>query len=315
MKFVSGEEIQEIVAFSELISALKNAFVDASITAPLRHHHTYQNPLAGVDSTLLLMPAWKAGESLGVKLVTVSPHNDRLGMPSVQGLYVLFDARSGEPKLLLDAKALTTMRTAAASALASTFLSRPDSHTLLMIGTGALAPQLIRAHAAVRPIEQVYIWGRDVAKAEKLAETLREERVNVTTVESIGEGIAAADIISCATLSSEPLIHGDALSAGQHVDLVGSFRPEMREADDATVARCSVFVDHYEGALTESGDIVIPLERGVLSRGELKAELAELCRGDHAGRASRDELTLFKSVGHALEDLVAASLIQTQVAS
>ncbi|MGI9284507.1 MAG: ornithine cyclodeaminase family protein [Pseudomonadales bacterium] len=315
MKFVSGEEIQEKVSFPDLISALKIGFAAASITAPLRHHHSYPNPAAGADSTLLLMPAWTPGESLGVKLVTISPRNDRIGMPSVQGVYVLFDAANGEPKLLLDAKVLTTMRTAAASALASTFLSRPDSRTLLMIGTGALAPQLIRAHAAVRPIELVYLWGRERAKAESLADMLGEERFSVVPVESVSERIAAADIVSCATLSSEPLIDGKVLVPGQHVDLVGSFQPDMREADDATISRCSVFVDHYEGALTETGDIVIPLASGVLNKIDLNAELTQLCRGDHVGRKGAEELTLFKSVGHALEDLVAASLLHAQLAS
>ncbi len=315
MKLLSADEIHENTSFPELIAALQKAFADASITAPLRHHHSYPNPAAGVDSTLLLMPAWKRGESLGVKLVTVSPHNDRIGMPSVQGIYVLLDTVNGEPKLLLDAQALTTTRTAAASALASTFLSRPDSCTLLMIGTGALAPQLIRAHAAVRPIERVYVWGRDRAKAERVAANLDAEKFSVVPVDSIRDGIAMADIVCCATLSSEPLIEGGALLPGQHVDLVGSFRPDMREADDATISRCSVFVDHYQGALTETGDIVIPLANGVLNKADLKAELAELCRGDHAGRSGDEELTLFKSVGHALEDLVAASLLQAQLTS
>ena len=315
MKFVSGEEILESVSFPELIAALKVAFADASIEAPLRHHHTYPNPRAGADSTLLLMPAWTPGESLGVKLVTVSPKNDRFGIPSIQGVYVLFDARNGVPKLLLDAKALTSVRTAATSALASTFLSRPDSSVLFMIGTGALAPQLIRAHAAVRPIDVVYVWGRDRAKAGRLAEMLNAQNFTVAPVETIGEGIAKADIISCATLSTDPLISGDTLSRGQHIDLVGSFRPDMREADDSTVTRCSVFVDHYEGALTETGDIVMPIERGVISKADLRAELAELCRGAHAGRASDDEITLFKSVGHALEDLVAASLFEANAAA
>lgn len=315
MRFVSGEEIQEKVTFPELISALKIGFADASITAPLRHHHSYPGPAAGADSTLLLMPAWAAGQSLGVKLVTVSPHNDRIGMPSLQGVYVLFDANNGEPKLLLDAKALTTMRTAAASALASTFLSRSDSRSLLMIGTGALAPQLIRAHASVRPIERVYVWGREREKAESVADMLGEESFSVVPVESIRDGIAVADIVSCATLSHQPLIQGDALLPGQHVDLVGSFRPDMREADDAAISRCSVFVDHYEGALAETGDIIIPIERGILTKADLKAELAGLCRGDHAGRTGDAELTLFKSVGHALEDLVAASLLQAQLTS
>lgn len=313
MKFVSADEVEALISFPDLIAALKAAFAESSITAPLRHHHAYANPVAGTDSTLLLMPAWSPGNSVGIKLVTVSPHNNRLELPSIQGVYALFDATSGTPRLLLDARALTTMRTAAASALASEFLSRKDSTALLMIGTGALAPQLIRAHATVRPIDTVYVWGRDREKAERLTEKFASESFRVLPAESIKDTIAKVDIVSCATLSSEPLVLGRDLRDGQHVDLVGSFLPAMREADDAAVRRCSVFVDHYAGAVAETGDIVQPLRAGVIVEADLKAELAELCRGEQPGRTDDDEVTLFKSVGHALEDLAAAILIEEQI--
>jgi len=307
MKIISNEELEQVLDFESLIECLRQAFRE-KYTVPLRHHHPYENPEEGVDTTLLLMPAWQAGSYLGVKVVTVSPNNGKHQLPSIQGLYTLFDARSGSPIAQMDAKILTTRRTAAASALASVFLSRKDSKSLLMVGTGALAPNLIEAHAAVRPIEKVWIWGRNLEKAEALAKKLGHLEQEIRAIEKIEEAMEEADIISCATLSTQPLLFGKFLKAGQHLDLVGSFKPDMREADDACVAKSSVFVDILEGAAKESGDIFLPLKRGVLKMEEIKAELSDLCLGKHAGRQNEDEITLFKSVGFAAEDLAAAKL-------
>jgi len=305
---ISQTQIEQALNYPELITALKTAF-QSDITVPMRHHHDFANPLEQKDSTLLLMPAWEAGKYLGVKIVTVSPNNGVYKLPSIQGMYILMDAHKGSPLALMEAKTLTAFRTAAASALAASYLACKDSKVLLMIGTGALAPQLIRAHAAVRPIERVYVWGRDLAKATTIVEQFKTASFAVEAVDNIAEAVAKADIISCATLSPNPLLKGDLLRNGQHIDLVGSYRRDMREADDAVIQRSSVFVDTYAGATKETGDIVIPLEKGILTKEAIRADLFELCKGEKKGRQTESEITLFKSVGHALEDLAAAKLV------
>lgn len=314
---ISKEQLEVNLDYPILIEALREAFQEKYIV-PTRHHHNYQNPKAGIESTLLLMPAWQVGEYLGVKMVTVSPKNGQYNLPSIHGIYTLFDAEKGMPLAQIDATTLTAQRTAATSALASSFLSKRNSETLLMVGTGALAPELIRAHSSVRPIKTVYVWGRNFEKAKAVSEFItkhlqifKSAKSKVFPIKNIEEGIAKADIISCATLSPSPLIFGKNLKAGQHLDLIGAYRPDMREADDEVILRSSVFVDSYEG-MYESGDIASPLENGTLKKGNICGSLFELCRGEKAGRKdniSANEITLFKSVGHGLEDLAAAKLI------
>ena len=278
MEYFPEGELQRLLDFPSLIAALEQAFRD-EYTVPQRHHYQYKNPAEEVDSTLLLMPAWKSGSFLGVKLVTVSPRNSRYDLPSIHGIYTLFDAHKGQPLVQMEGKMLTALRTAAASALAAKFLSRKDSKILLMVGTGALAPQLIRAHATVRPIEQVFLWGRNPKKAAALASQMSISGLEVVAVEDLAEFIPQADIVSCATLSPTPLIRGEWLHPGQHLDLVGSYLPTTREADDETIRRSSVYVDTLAGATKESGDIVIPLQTGVLTREEIRGDLFSLCRG------------------------------------
>jgi alanine dehydrogenase len=282
---------------------------------PLRHHHTIET--GGAPATLLLMPAWRNARHLGIKIVTVFPDNGAQNLPAVIGQYLLLSAQTGQPLALMDGTALTRRRTAAASALASRYLSRPDSFRLLMVGTGALAPHLIRAHAAVRPIREVAIWGRTPAKAAALAERfnsgdLQHLKIAAHAADSIEQTVGAADIVSCATLAQEPLVKGEWLRKGQHVDLVGGFTPIMREADDEAVRRSRVFVDTRQGAVKEAGDIVQPLANGALQPDAIVADLFELCREEKRGRQSAGEITLFKSVGTALEDLAAAELVAEQ---
>ncbi len=307
MRRLSNEELLAKLDYPSLIEALQSAF-RAVYTVPMRHHHDYANPTVGVDSTLLLMPAWDDGEYLGLKVVTVSPKNSAQNLPSIQGSYTLFDLPSGQSILEMDAKVLTNLRTAAASALASQYLSRPDSRTLFVLGTGSLAPFLIAAHASNRPIERVLIWGRNSVKAERIKADLVGGGYEIEVVSDISKGIAAADIISAATMSKDPLILGKYLKPGQHLDLVGSYRSDMREADDGTIARCSLFVDTMQGAPKESGDLAIPLKNGTCTLEDIQADLFALCRAEHQGRKTSEEITFFKSVGHALEDLAAAKL-------
>jgi ornithine cyclodeaminase len=262
----------------------------------------------GSGGTLLLMPAWEPGRSMGVKIATVFPDNAKIGSPAVFASYFLMSAETGVPVAVLDGTELTVRRTAAASALASKFLSRADSSRLLMVGTGNLAPHLIHAHATARPIEAVVIWGRRQAAAENLAEQLAGASFSVEVAADLDSAIAGADIISCATLASSPLVHGAMLEKGQHLDLVGAFRPDMAEADTEALRRARIFVDTREGAMAEAGDILQAIQDGAITEADIQGELSELAGGNVEGRSADSEITLFKSVGTALEDLAGAEL-------
>ncbi len=306
MRIISAADIETALDYDSLMERLRNAFRRGA-TVPARHHHIIENQ-GSADGDLLLMPAWQMGRHLGIKVVTIFPGNADRSLPSVMGSYLLLDGRTGLPLVLIDGACLTVKRTAAASALASSYLSRPDSERLLMVGTGAMAPNLIAAHAIARPICNVLIWGRNHGKAVKLAKRLNRANFRVAATDNLEDSARGAHIISCATLSTEPLIRGNWLQQGQHIDLVGAFRPDMRECDDVAVRRARVFVDTREGALEEAGDIVQPIRDGVLSADDIAADLYQLTRGERAGRRFYDQITLFKSVGTAIADLAAAQL-------
>ncbi len=312
MRMISAADVDRGLDFAGLVETLRVAFRDGAVQ-PVRHHHTIERP-DGAASTLLLMPAWtdlmKAGTSdggfAGVKVVTVSPDNNAINKPAVVGLYLLLDGKTGEPRALIDGPRITQWRTACASALAADYLARPDASKLLVVGAGALSTFLARAHSAVRPIRQIRIWNRTPANAEKVAAALRADGFDAAVASDLGGAIEWADIVSSATISTNPLIEGARLKPGVHVDLVGGFTPAMREADDEAIRRARVYVDTRAGATKEAGDIVQPLASGVLAKDAIVADLHELARGEKTGRQSADEITLFKSVGAALEDLAAA---------
>ncbi len=304
MRIITAAEVEAALEFKDLIERLRETFRKGA-EVPVRHHHAIGG---GSDATLLLMPAWQSGRHIGIKMVTVFPHNGERSLPSVMGAYLLLSGSTGEPLAMIDGPTLTVKRTAAASALAAGYLARQDSERLLMIGTGALAPYLIRAHAEVRPICNVLIWGRNPDKAEQLARRLNRRDFKVAATTDLEAAVQGAHIISAATMTLEPLVKGAWLQPGQHLDLVGGFRPDMREADDDAVSRARVFVDTRDGACSEAGDIVQPLESGVLTADDIAADLFDLTRGERAGRRYYDQITLFKSVGTALEDLGAAQL-------
>jgi ornithine cyclodeaminase/alanine dehydrogenase-like protein (mu-crystallin family) len=312
MLYLSKDEIAKYLTHSELIAALRDAF-KGEITTPERLHFDYANSKAGVDSTLLLMPSWQDSLSLGTKIVTVSPNNGKYDLPSIHGIYVLFDGHTGELQAIMDGKTLTAKRTAAASALACDYLARKDAQSLLMIGTGALCRELIAAHSHIRDLKEIYIWGRSFEKSSEIADDLVSQypQTTITAIDKIEDKVSTVDIISCATLSKAPLIFGHHVSSGQHYDLVGSFKPDMREADDSFIKKVDVFLD-TEMAKKESGDIKTPLDNGVLSESAIKADLFELCRNTKPGRTSNEQTTFFKSVGHGLEDLAAARLVYQQ---
>jgi ornithine cyclodeaminase len=332
MRVISADDLARIFTFPLLIEALRDAF-RSEIEVPLRHHHAIDRP-AEPGTMLLLMPAWTrdigTGGFLGVKIVSVYPGNAKRGFPSVSGAYLLMRGDTGEPLAVIDGQALTLWRTAAASALAASYLARQDARRLVMVGAGALAPYLIEAHASVRPIDEVLIWNHNFSRAEVLAARLNARALTspsrggrtflseaseksrrgyvVRATANLEPAVRDADIVSCATLSNDPLVKGAWLKPGAHLDLVGAFTPKMRESDDEAVRHASIYVDTRAGALQEAGDVVQPLAAGIIQESDILGDLFDLCRDRAGGRASANEITLFKSVGTALEDLAAAAL-------
>lgn len=313
MRVVTAEDIEACLSFPDLVDVLRDAF-RAGMMAPLRHHHTIALEGDRPDATLLLMPAWTAsapgaetaGRYIGVKTVSVFPGNRDRDLPAVQGAFLLFSAETGEPLALMDAPRLTAWRTAAASALASRYLSRDDSHRLLIVGTGSLGRHLAHAHASVRPIREVVLWNRRPAGAHALAQRLTAEGFAVSVTENLERSIREADIVSTATLSTTPLVLGQWLTPGTHLDCVGAYRPHMRETDDDVVTRAHIWVDTRAGAMKEAGDIAIPLASGTITNDNIEGDLHDLAHNDRFARAAPEDITMFKSVGASIEDLAAA---------
>ncbi len=306
MLTLDATAVAEALPYDQLINELAIAFA-GDYEVPLRAHHEVALP-DGSPGKLLLMPAWQSGGSMGVKIATVFPDNAAQGYPAVFASYILMSAQTGMPIAVLDGTEITLRRTAAASALASRCLSRSDSTRLLMVGTGKLAPHLIAAHVTARPITEICIWGRRKEAAGKLAATLATSSFSVNVSDDLEEAVRQADIISCATLAIDPLVHGAWLKPGQHLDLVGSFRPDMREADSEALSRADIYVHTKAGAISEAGEIVQAVNDGSIHLSDIKGELRDLVTGNAGGRTSDESITLFKSVGTALEDLAAAEL-------
>lgn len=310
--YVSAAELERLLDYPSLVDALAAGFA-ADWTVPVRHHYSIPMPNEP-EQTLLLMPAWEAGQAIGMKLATITPGNGPRGLPAVNAVYLLVDGPTGQPHALIEGAALTVRRTAAASALAARYLARTDASRMLMVGAGALSRPLVEAHCSQRAIKRVQLWARDTKKRDAKVKELAALGLPVEPADDLERSAREADLISCATLSKEPLIRGAWLKSGAHLDLVGAFTPEMRESDDALIARATVFVDTFAGALAEAGDLVQPIANGTITREHVRAELADLARGRHAGRRDAAEITLFKSVGTALEDLCAARLVVARVA-
>jgi ornithine cyclodeaminase len=299
--------------FAGLIEALREAFAEGAEVPPRHVHHIADG--SGHELTSLLMPAWtrpqppSSGSAdtgfYGVKIINIAPGNAARGLPGLHGSYMLFEATTGRPLALMDADVLTARRTAAASALAAGYLARPDASRLLVLGAGRVAALLPQAHRAVRPIRQVAVWARRREAAEALAGLWQGQGFEVDVVTDLPAAVAAAHIVSTATLATEPLVQGAWLAPGSHLDLIGGFTPAMREADDDCFRGARLVVDTEE-ALVKSGDLLGPISRGVFTPADVRATLAQLARGTLPGRTQEKQRTVFKSVGTALEDLAAA---------
>jgi ornithine cyclodeaminase/alanine dehydrogenase-like protein (mu-crystallin family) len=304
-------DVERLLTPADAIGAVEAAFVAQA------HGRATVPPRTGLSAdehgVLLVMPAALAGAGgepgLGAKLVSVYERNRQRGQPTLHAVYVLLEATTGQPLALLEATALTGIRTGATSALAARFLARPEARSVACFGAGAQARWQLECLAAVRRIERVEVVGRDRGRTAAFAATMAERlAVRVTPADDPRRAVREADIITCATTSREPVVFGADLRPGAHVDLVGAFRPSDREVDTEAVRRARVVVDTYAGALEEAGDILIPLKEGAIARDHIAAQLSEVVTGARPGRRRDDEITLFKSVGWALEDLVAARL-------
>jgi len=307
LKVYDRENVASSLQYGILIEALRKAF-SSKITTPERVQHTIKNK-NGSDATLLLMPAWKIGEHIGIKIVSVFPENTTNNMSAVHANYFLMNANDGKPVAVMDGTELTLRRTACASALAADYLVKKNVDTLLMIGTGNLAPHMIKAHCVVRNYSRILIWGRNEEKAKRLALSLNIKDKEIVAKNDLNEALNVADVISCATLTQKPLIMGDCIKPGQHLDLVGAFTPDMAEADSKAIAMSKIVVDTYEGALSESGELINALKEGRIKKKHILSDLRELVLEEKDIRKDSNDITLFKSVGTALEDLAAAKLV------
>ncbi len=311
MNVLNALAVRQALPWPGLIEAIETLFAQGA-TVPQRQvlsiEDTSRPDGAKALGALLLMPAWIGGDSIGVKAVTFFPGNRELGLSTISAAYLLFDGRTGAIKAACDGDEITVRRTAATSAAAAKRLARMDAKRLLVVGTGQLAPNMALAHACVRSYDIIEIYGRDPQKAAAVVRQLGDEGLRATVAGDLATSAARADVICSVTSATSPVILGEWLKPGTHVDLVGGFKDDMREADDACVSNASIFVDARAGALL-AGDLAQPIRAGIISETAIRADLRELVTGVHRGRSKDTEITLFKSVGNALEDLAAGKMI------
>jgi ornithine cyclodeaminase len=306
MRLISDAELDAALAYPDLIDILDEAFRgDAAM--PPRTSHPIQRP--DEQAVLLLMPCWSGPSAakpyIGTKILSVFFGNGRRNLPGVMGAYLLMDGETGRPLAVMDGNRLTQWRTAAASALAARYMAAPKASHMLMVGAGSLAPFLIKAHQAVRPLTDIAIWARRPEAAQAVVEELARDGIAARATTDLEGEARTADVISCATNATEPLIHGKWLKRDAHLDLVGAFTMQMREADVDALTRARVVVDSAK-AIGTGGDVAVAIAEGSYSADSIAGTLADLCNGTIAGTAPGGEITVFKSVGVALEDLAAA---------
>lgn len=309
---IDAAEARRHLAFERLIPQLATYFAEGC-EVPLRHRHEIAVP-GGATGSILIMPAWRPGGLMGVKTIGIFPGNAARGLPGLHAAYQLFDAATGVPLAVIDGIEITSRRTAAASALAARHLARPDARRLLVVGAGRIARLLPEAYRAVRDIEHVEVWTRRPEAGDALVAEFAAAGFAARRAGDLSAAVACADIVSCATLSTAPLILGAWLPPGCHLDLIGGFTPQMRETDAECFRRTRVFIDTGE-ALIKAGDLLEAIAAGAFAPEQVAADLETLCRGAHPGRTDAAEITVFKSVGSALEDLAAAALVHAGVAA
>lgn len=307
MQILDPAQTGAALGFPELIASLEETFRGGAF-APPRIHHAVPRA-GGADITLILMPAWQVGGAIGVKLVTVAPDNAARGLPAICASYLLMDGVTGQPRLMIDGPVLTARRTAAVSALAARYLAPEQAGIHLVIGAGAVAGCAARSHRHVRPIAHTLIWARKPEQARRLCDELRAEGLDARPVEDLDAAAASADIVTTATLASEPVLRGRVLKDDVHLDLIGAYLPHMREVDDAAIAGAAIYADNPDGALNETGELAIPIAGGVIARADLRGGLADLVAVPAQDWRRPPGKTVFKAVGMALSDLAAANCV------
>ncbi|WP_417624162.1 ornithine cyclodeaminase family protein [Paremcibacter congregatus] len=307
LPFITANQIRDILRFDTLIPALEKAFTLAC-TVPERAHYQMGDAW-NRDAQMLIMPAWRQDHYAGVKLITLYPDNPKQGRPNITGIYCLFDGTTGQPLAQMDAGEITRWRTAATSVLAAKYLAPADPTSHLIIGTGALARPFIDAYSQAYPRNELWLWGRSADKTQALVADLQKHIPQLHATEDLATAARSARLISTLTNSRTPVLQGDWISPGTYLDLVGSYRPDMREVGDDIIRRAEIFVDIRDGAPVESGDLTQPLDSGLIKMSDIKADLSDLVTGRHKGRSDLQDITLFKSAGAASEDLAAAILI------
>lgn len=316
MILVDAERVHALLDYPALVQALDQYHrQDICLLEDLLLE---QPSAAGTPTHFFIRAAWQPQQDLGTKVITVFPQNKNAdaGLPAVQAVYLLFDGSNGQPKACMDGTAITYRKTAADSALGAKYLARQDVEIMLMVGAGALAPHLIMAHTAVRPsIRKVLIWNRTASAAEKLANTLSLNNIQIRVTDDLASAVGNADVISCATMSPSPLIQGKWLNPGTHLDLVGAFTKETREADDDAVRRGKLFVDCRATTIRDCGEICIPIATGIVTESDIRADHFDLCSGRHPGREHAEDITFFKNGGGGHLDLMTARFAYSRAAS
>lgn len=313
MQTINAVEVHRICRWPELVATLRRAHCGQR---PLIARASIEAELRGVTQTYFNLTAFLPGVAMGTKIATILPDNPcrHPGTPAVQALYALFEGENGAPVAVIDGTALTYRKTAADSALGSQLLSREGAELLAVIGAGGLAPYLARAHLAVRPsLREVLIWNRTRERADALAGELRAEGIAASAVSDLDAAVRDADILTCSTASTKPLVRGALLKPGAHLDLVGGFTPAMRECDDDAVRRARLFVDEASINLDLCGDLIDPIGRGVIPRAKVEGDLYDLCRDGHRVNRRDEEITLFKNGGGGHLDLFTALFIRDRL--
>ncbi len=315
MKIINAEQVHQHLNFAELIPLLRHSF-SRPFSMPQRQVHALAPEQNDNHDAFALLPSWNE-KVIGNKIFTYFPDNaEKYDLPGLFSKIMLFTRQTGEPLALVDGTSVTYWRTAAISALASQLLSRENSRNMMLFGTGNLASYLVKAHLTVRSLKQVTLWGRNGAKVNALLDELSARYPSVTFTASVDldAEVANADIICCATGAKTPLFDGGMLSAGCHVDCLGNHLMNARECDTTTITRARVFVDSLANTLNEAGELLIPITEGAFTQHDIVGELADMCKDPTILRQSADEITLFKSVGTAVSDLVAAHSVVEQLA-
>ena len=316
MLLITADEVHEVCSYLELVDSLEEFHRNAPADLKDMLLSSFEEDPKS-DNHFLVRAAWSGGTALGLKAATIFPDNvEDYGRPAIHAIYALYDGRSGVPVAVIDGTAMTYYKTAADSALGSKYLANPNVSFMAMIGAGAMAPHLIKAHCEIHPsIRQVTIWNRTFERAEKLAESLNLNHIEINSSRDIEAAVRNADLVSSATMTTEPIISGEWVSTGTHLDLVGAYRLDMREVDDEAITKSRIFVDSRKTTVGEIGEIEIPLRNGIIRESSVLADLYELCSKKAEGRISEQDVTLFKNGGGGHLDLMTAQYIHSKVCS